>query len=239
MLLLLLFLIKSLPTIQFSTQLRAPSNAITMLFFSFFSSHSGLRSFQFYGEYSQTGCSEQEFTRLVFEGLEQSYLLTSSLEDRMPFLQILQSVESQSFKEPNFQNLLKLQHLNKPWEEVVSKSEDLVELFSSPMNSETKGQSRHPNAASCTEGVSSEGNQNQALCRTQMAKTPAVTKERRKRKRSRPTKNKEEVESQRMTHIAVERNRRRQMNDHLNVIKSLIPISYIQRVLIKMSIFVF
>lgn len=181
----------------------------------------------FYGEYSETGCSEQEFTSLGFEESEEVCFLTSSLEDRIPFLQMLQSVESQSFKdkEPNFQSLLKLQHLNKPWEEGVSKIQELVELFSSPINSETKDQKRPPNS----EGMSSESNRNQGLCRTQMEKAPPVTKERRKRKRSKPTKNKEEVESQRMTHIAVERNRRRQMNDHLNVIKSLIPTSYIQR----------
>ncbi|KAI9111325.1 hypothetical protein K1719_017737 [Acacia pycnantha] len=52
---------------------------------------------------------------------------------------------------------------------------------------------------------------------------------RRKRKRTRPVKNKEEVENQRMTHIAVEWNRRRQMNDHLSVLRTLMPPSYIQR----------
>ncbi|KAA0048794.1 transcription factor bHLH67 isoform X1 [Cucumis melo var. makuwa] len=178
-----------------------------------------------YGEYSETGCSEQEFSNLGFEESEEVCLLTSSLEDKIPFLQMLQSVESQSFKEPNFQSLLKLQHLNKPWEEGVSKIQELVELFSSPINSETKDQNQPPNS----DRVFSECNQNQGLSQTQMTKFPPVIKERRKRKRSKPTKNKEEVESQRMTHIAVERNRRRQMNDHLNVIKSLIPTSYVQR----------
>lgn len=33
-----------------------------------------------------------------------------------------------------------------------------------------------------------------------------------------------------MTHIAVERNRRRQMNDYLAVLRSLMPPSYAQRV---------
>ncbi|XP_057834428.1 transcription factor FAMA isoform X2 [Cryptomeria japonica] len=50
-----------------------------------------------------------------------------------------------------------------------------------------------------------------------------------KRKRSRVCKNSEEVESQRMTHIAVERNRRKQMNEHLRVLRSLMPGSYVQR----------
>lgn len=50
-----------------------------------------------------------------------------------------------------------------------------------------------------------------------------------KKKRPRTTKTSEEVESQRMTHIAVERNRRKQMNEHLRVLRSLMPGSYVQR----------
>lgn len=62
--------------------------------------------------------------------------------------------------------------------------------------------------------------------------SPVVTTTtgRRKRRRSRSSKNKEEMESQRMTHIAVERNRRKQMNEYLAVIRSLMPSSYVQRV---------
>ncbi|KAL3527591.1 hypothetical protein ACH5RR_012247 [Cinchona calisaya] len=37
------------------------------------------------------------------------------------------------------------------------------------------------------------------------------------------------MESQRRTHIAVERNRRRQMNDYLTILRSLMPPSYTQR----------
>uniref|UniRef100_A0A0D9WKD1 BHLH domain-containing protein n=1 Tax=Leersia perrieri TaxID=77586 RepID=A0A0D9WKD1_9ORYZ len=50
-----------------------------------------------------------------------------------------------------------------------------------------------------------------------------------RRKRPRTVKTSEEVESQRMTHIAVERNRRRQMNDYLRLLRSLMPSSYVQR----------
>uniref|UniRef100_A0A0D9VQI7 BHLH domain-containing protein n=1 Tax=Leersia perrieri TaxID=77586 RepID=A0A0D9VQI7_9ORYZ len=52
---------------------------------------------------------------------------------------------------------------------------------------------------------------------------------RRKRRRTKVVKNKEEIECQRMTHIAVERNRRRQMNEYLAVLRSLMPASYAQR----------
>lgn len=56
---------------------------------------------------------------------------------------------------------------------------------------------------------------------------------RKKRKRKpRVCKNKEEAETQRMTHIAVERNRRKQMNEHLAILRSLMPESYAQRVLL-------
>ncbi|KNA18543.1 hypothetical protein SOVF_069780, partial [Spinacia oleracea] len=49
------------------------------------------------------------------------------------------------------------------------------------------------------------------------------------RRRARAKKNQEEIENQRMTHIAVERNRRKQMNEYLNVLRSLMPDSYVQR----------
>ncbi|KAI3685972.1 hypothetical protein L1987_79641 [Smallanthus sonchifolius] len=52
---------------------------------------------------------------------------------------------------------------------------------------------------------------------------------RKKRRRTKSCKNKEELENQRMTHITVERNRRKQMNEYLAVIRSLMPSSYVQR----------
>jgi hypothetical protein len=59
---------------------------------------------------------------------------------------------------------------------------------------------------------------------------PATTTGRRKRRRTKSSRNKEDVENQRMTHIAVERNRRKQMNEYLAVLRSLMPPSYVQRV---------
>ncbi|XP_020202121.1 transcription factor bHLH94 [Cajanus cajan] len=57
----------------------------------------------------------------------------------------------------------------------------------------------------------------------------ATSTSRRKRRRTKSAKNKEEIENQRMTHIAVERNRRKQMNEYLAVLRSLMPSSYVQR----------
>uniref|UniRef100_A0ACD5XI90 Uncharacterized protein n=1 Tax=Avena sativa TaxID=4498 RepID=A0ACD5XI90_AVESA len=58
---------------------------------------------------------------------------------------------------------------------------------------------------------------------------PVAAAGRRKRRRTKAVKNKEEVESQRRTHIAVERNRRRQMNEYLAELRSIMPSSYAQR----------
>ncbi|KAG8663681.1 hypothetical protein MANES_01G239200v8 [Manihot esculenta] len=190
----------------------------------------------------------------------------SSLEDRMPFPQMLQSVESPPFfpfREPNFQTLLKLQHLTRPWDmnTYINETKTQVQALElescvthdisdlhSPTKSETKGL-QNPLSDSCLEDASPESNQRRAnsvgkeqnslfpwtqpqitLNETNCSKhSQIVPKERRKRKRTRKIKNKEEVETQRMTHIAVERNRRRQMNDHLNSLRSLMPSSYVER----------
>ncbi|CAN1731541.1 Transcription factor bHLH71 [Linum perenne] len=52
---------------------------------------------------------------------------------------------------------------------------------------------------------------------------------RKRRRKAKVCKNKEEAETQRMTHIAVERNRRKLMNEHLALLRSLMPPSYVQR----------
>ncbi|KAK9275604.1 hypothetical protein L1049_022871 [Liquidambar formosana] len=57
----------------------------------------------------------------------------------------------------------------------------------------------------------------------------AVQGRKKRRRRPRVCKNKEEAETQRLTHIVVERNRRKQMNEHLAVLRSLMPESYVQR----------
>ncbi|KAA8522044.1 hypothetical protein F0562_012642 [Nyssa sinensis] len=58
---------------------------------------------------------------------------------------------------------------------------------------------------------------------------PVVQVRKKRRRRPKVCKNKEEAETQRMTHITVERNRRKQMNEHLAVLRSLMPESFVQR----------
>ncbi|WVZ73555.1 hypothetical protein U9M48_021846 [Paspalum notatum var. saurae] len=57
----------------------------------------------------------------------------------------------------------------------------------------------------------------------------AASASRRRRRRPKAVKNTEEMESQRRNHIAVERNRRRQMNEYLAVLRSVMPPSYAHR----------
>ncbi|XP_054780328.1 transcription factor bHLH70-like [Prosopis cineraria] len=192
----------------------------------------------FFGEHLEVNCFQQGF--ISTEDEEQLYI--SSLEDeKMPFLQMLQSVGSSQqffpFAEANFQTFLRLQNLKKqqqPWEDKVHLpgletpiqakelescvTHDVVEIHS-PMKSQTNEESHLPPRSATT--VQKQ--------QTNQAENSSRGPKRRKRKRTRPVKNKEEVENQRMTHIAVERNRRRQMNDHLSVLRTLMPPSYIQR----------
>ena len=83
-----------------------------------------------------------------------------------------------------------------------------------------------PNSNPCSEATTDAATSN-----TQNLDTSTSTNTRPKRRRARSRKNKEEIENQRMTHIAVERNRRKQMNEYLSVLRSLMPDSYVQRVL--------
>ncbi|KAE8671700.1 Transcription factor bHLH96 [Hibiscus syriacus] len=64
-----------------------------------------------------------------------------------------------------------------------------------------------------------------------VVRRPNLAVQGRKKRRRKPSvcKNKEEAETQRMAHIAVERNRRKQMNEQLTVLRSLMPESYVQR----------
>ncbi|KFK37445.1 hypothetical protein AALP_AA4G257800 [Arabis alpina] len=173
---------------------------------------------------------------------EEEQFTTPSLEDTtIPFLQMLPQSEDQdpssysSFKDTNILALLSLQTLEKPWELEVP------EFYShSPIHSETNHYYyQNPSLeGGLNEAISSQelplnsidnANTRRKRKNNNLATTSMITKEKRKRRRTKQTKNIEEMETQRMTHIAVERNRRRQMNVHLNSLRSLIPPSYIPR----------
>ncbi|KAL1215930.1 Transcription factor bHLH57 [Cardamine amara subsp. amara] len=127
----------------------------------------------------------------------------TTLEEKIPFLQMLQSIEPNfATTEPNqiLQSLLQIQT-----QEPESCLSTLENIKRDP------GQTDDPEKDPRTENGA------------------ATVKEKRKRKRTRAPKNKDEVENQRMTHIAVERNRRKQMNEHLNSLRFLMPPSFLQR----------
>nr|WCO08261.1 hypothetical protein [Suaeda aralocaspica] len=145
----------------------------------------------------------------------------------MPFLQMLQTIEPSQLQnqqqqymefEPNFQLLLRLQH-QKIMEGVKAECDNVPSFMAEEVETDKcNGRSKRNN-----------NNSNNKL--KILSSSTCLQKEKKKRKRSviRPVKNKEEVETQRMTHIAVERNRRRQMNQHLTALRSLMPPSYVQR----------
>ncbi|KAK9713647.1 hypothetical protein RND81_06G042100 [Saponaria officinalis] len=156
-----------------------------------------------------------------------------SLEDKMPLLQMLQGVEQPApptvpfMQEPNYyQFLMNLQHQKTIFNNEMIKSETFREEQVAQI-SNRQCDSNDESKRTC-----GRPKRSRVVKTTASSKTVAgvATRERRKRKRpTKVTKNKEEVETQRMTHIAVERNRRRQMNDHLNALRSLMPPSYVQR----------
>lgn len=141
-----------------------------------------------------------------FGELEEQFAQISdtTIDEKIPFLQMLQCIEPNfATTEPNqiLQSLLQIQ------------TQEPESCLTHETIKRVPGQTDDPEKDPKTE--------NGAV---------TTVKEKRKRKRTRAPKNKDEVENQRMTHIAVERNRRRQMNEHLNSLRSLMPPSFLQRV---------
>ncbi|CAN8285989.1 unnamed protein product [Cochlearia groenlandica] len=155
---------------------------------------------------------------------------TPILQDtRIPFLQMMQQSEVLSFKDPNFLALLSLHTLEKPLENYFPHE---VSDFHSLINSETNHYYHNPSLEGINEAITSQElplNPLETANPRRKRRNNNLATSKRKRKRTKPTKNIEEMENQRMTHIAVERNRRRQMNIHLNSLRCLVPSSYIQR----------
>ncbi|XP_010428341.1 PREDICTED: transcription factor bHLH57-like [Camelina sativa] len=142
-----------------------------------------------------------------FGELEEQFaqLSDTTIEEKVPFLQMLQCIDPNfTTAEPFLQSLLQIQTLE-------PKS---CHTFDATTIKRDPGQADDPEKDPRTEDGGA---------------ATTVLKEKRKRKRTRAPKNKDEVENQRMTHIAVERNRRRQMNEHLNSLRSLMPPSFLQR----------
>ncbi|XP_038982618.1 transcription factor bHLH57-like isoform X2 [Phoenix dactylifera] len=162
---------------------------------------------------------------------------TEEQEEQQLHLQVVQQQHQQALftsfpPESNFQLLLRLQsHGDKKRMAEIDSSRAAEQLEScvthaSESQSDAKGVDGHE--------PSHHLQLPSGTTRSTAAAAPAGSRERKKRKRLRTasaasTKSTEEAESQRMAHIAVERNRRRLMNDHLAALRALIPPSFVPR----------
>ncbi|KAL0714987.1 hypothetical protein Bca4012_021966 [Brassica carinata] len=158
-----------------------------------------------------------------------------SMQDTVPFLQMLQS-EEDALPFTSFKELLSLQNLHKHWEleSYLSHNEtnhyplsvSSMEVTRQALSSQELPLSRQDMTVPSS---STTPNSNSRRKRKVISNPPEVTRGKRKRRKTKPSKDIEEIENQRINHIAVERNRRRQMNEHISSLRSLLPPSYIQR----------
>lgn len=151
-----------------------------------------------------------------------------SMQDTVPFLQILQS------EEPSFLRLLSLQNLKETWEiERFLSHEGYPHFYQNQVSASSIEGTKQALSSQEADVIllrsSSSPTQHKRKNRDLLA--PYMTREKRKRRKTKPSQNIEEIENQRINHIAAERNRRRQMNEHINSLRLLLPPSYIQRVI--------
>lgn len=156
-------------------------------------------------------------------GSEYDLNLTSCRRAEWPNYNFMQRVEVQPFEPESC-----ITHVSESCTSLVkTEAKDQFSSLDAPEEG-VSSSSREPNSSNTVN--SSDNCNDKGLGNINGYQANTATRERiRKRKRSRVCKNSEEVESQRMTHIAVERNRRKQMNEHLTVLRSLMPVSFIQR----------
>ncbi|KAL0456768.1 UNVERIFIED_CONTAM: Transcription factor FAMA [Sesamum latifolium] len=168
---------------------------------------------------SSTFCSSNSFDKLSFADVMQ-------FADFGPKLALNQSKNSEEENGIDPVYFLKFPVLNEH-----KLQDDHDNPTSSLMASQPLGENNQEREDKGVGGGGGEGENTSVQLRflgENLEKSP-LAEAKSKRKRPRTLKTSEEVESQRMTHIAVERNRRKQMNEHLRVLRSLMPSSYVQR----------
>uniref|UniRef100_A0A7N0UHM8 BHLH domain-containing protein n=1 Tax=Kalanchoe fedtschenkoi TaxID=63787 RepID=A0A7N0UHM8_KALFE len=155
-----------------------------------------------------------------------SDFLTASLglDDRMPFLRMLHALD------PSITHSLLKKNPTETETQILPVdcciTHDTPELHS-PVMSEGK----NPTQVSPDGTLEERGELNSVSeCRQDSSSQLSCGKMRKPRKHAKVVvENKKDVEKQRMTHIAIERNRRRQMSDYLSVLRSLLPPAYAER----------
>lgn len=153
------------------------------------------------------------------------------MQDTVPFLQMLQS-EEDPLPFTSFKELLSLQNLHNHWEldsylshnETYPVSTTSMEVTRQALSSQELPFSRQQDMTVPSSSSTPNSRRKRKIISNN---PPEVT--RGKRRKTKPSKDIEEIENQRINHIAVERNRRRQMNEHISSLRSLLPPSYIQR----------
>ncbi|KAK3230960.1 hypothetical protein Dsin_002841 [Dipteronia sinensis] len=155
-------------------------------------------------------------------GVRPGYDLFYQQQEDKPFIGIIEN-NNNSIEQGGF-------HANNNWE-YSSSSPSLIQQH----QKEWDPNSSSPDQTACTDtpGLFFPSNMEP------LPTTTTTTGGRRKRRRTKSSKNKQEIENQRMTHIAVERNRRKQMNEYLAVLRSLMPPSYVQRVYIIIIFYIY
>ncbi|AQL09890.1 Putative HLH DNA-binding domain superfamily protein [Zea mays] len=138
---------------------------------------------------------------------------SAAMAAQMPFLALLQGagvvVEGAETEQQQYEH----EHDGRK-RQALARAVSKLDLLESCLT-----QAAAPAAAACAPVASRTTERRMKRPRTRARAAPPPEKRRKP----------EEAESQRMTHIAVERNRRRLMNDHLASLRSLIPSSYIPR----------
>ncbi|CAM8971992.1 unnamed protein product [Rhodiola kirilowii] len=148
---------------------------------------------------------------------------TLGLDDTMPFLQLLQTLYPN-----NILNNNQVKAENKIVDLDSCITHDMQELHSPVMSSEAKKLTQ----VAEEEEEKREFNSVNELCRNDFSSERIIpqlkcSKMRKANKRVKEVvENKKDAEKQRMTHIAVERNRRRQMSEYLGFLRSLLPPAY-------------
>uniref|UniRef100_A0A7N1A2M5 BHLH domain-containing protein n=1 Tax=Kalanchoe fedtschenkoi TaxID=63787 RepID=A0A7N1A2M5_KALFE len=149
------------------------------------------------------------------------------LGDRMPFLRMLQTLDPSNLQSPSRKYKPKAE--NQVLEVDSCLTHDMPDLHS-PVMSEGKNPTR-----ACPDGILEEKGELDSVneCRqNSCSEKQALLSCGRKRKPKRTkevVENKMDKEKQRMTHIAIERNRRRQMSEYLGVLRPLLPPAYAQK----------
>ncbi|KAJ0246460.1 Transcription factor bHLH67 [Hirschfeldia incana] len=161
-----------------------------------------------------------------------------SIQGTVPFLHMLQS-EEEPLPFTSFKELLSLQNLHSHCElESYLSHNETNRFYHTPVSALSMEATRQAFSSQelplsrqdMTVPSSSSTPNSRRKRKTISNPPPEVTRGKRKRRKTKPSKDIEEIENQRINHIAVERNRRRQMNEHINSLRSLLPPSYIQRV---------